>query len=147
MKYDINDLKNAFFYVKDFCEDTAENLRETAVAVMDTAKLQYRITSQRNTLTAMYASLGKNLYNGVNGESVETLAPEEINSLCERIATKEEILKGLEKQLRIVSGKIICSSCGRFMSDKYRYCPYCGRKFTSYQMMDGEAEGSDEEDD
>lgn len=41
-----------------------------------------------------------------------------------------------------------CSICdGAMIGNKPNYCPYCGRKFTSYQMMDGEAEGSDEEDD
>ena len=41
-----------------------------------------------------------------------------------------------------------CSYCKDAMiGNKPNYCPNCGRKFTSYQMKDGEAEGSDEEDD
>jgi len=118
--------KNAFLYVKDFCEDTVENIRETAMTFMDSAKLQYRIISQRNELNAMYAWLGKNLIREVDGG--EGGDPADINSLCERIRSKEEILLGLERQLRIVAGKIICSGCGKFMSDKYAYCPYCGRR-------------------
>ncbi|MBR2460875.1 MAG: hypothetical protein IKB34_06575 [Clostridia bacterium] len=128
MKNKFGDVKNAFYYFKDFCEDTAENIRETAVTVMDSAKLQYRIISQRNYLNSMYASLGRNLYNQANGNDGGELEPAEMNALCERISSKEEILKGLEKQLRIVSGKVICSSCGRFMSERYRYCPYCGKE-------------------
>ena len=123
MKKMIQGAKNAFYYVKDFCEDTADNLRETAMTAMDSAKLQYRITSQRNELNAMYATLGRMLHGGEQSEDQK-----EIESLLERINAKDEILKGLEKQLRIVAGKVICSGCGRFMSERYTYCPYCGKQ-------------------
>lgn len=125
MKKIVNGAKTAFFYVKDFCEDTADNFKETAMTAMDSAKLQYRIISQRNELNAMYATLGRLLYSGVKGEG-HGESDEDID-LCERINAKEEILKGLEKQLRIVAGKVICSGCGRFMSERYSYCPYCGK--------------------
>lgn len=129
MKKIITGAKNAFFFVKDFCEDTADNLKETAMTAMDSAKLQYRIISQRNELNAMYATLGRLLYSGVNEEGESRSEDEEtISKLCERINAKDEILKGLEKQLRIVAGKIICSGCGRFMSERYSYCPYCGKR-------------------
>ena len=129
MKKFITGAKNAFFYVKDFCEDTADNFKETAMTAMDSAKLKYRITSQRNELNAMYATLGRALYSGVSGDGeAPEASPEDISGLCERINAKDEILKGLEKQLRIVAGKVICSGCGRFMSERYSYCPYCGKR-------------------
>ena len=127
-KISIGSIRNTFFYLKDFCEDTAENIRETTVTVVDSAKLQYRITSKRNTLNAMYASLGKSLYSGANGLGEPGEKSDEIGKLCDRIEAKEEILKGLEQQLRIVSGKVLCSSWGRFMSERYSYCPYCGKR-------------------
>lgn len=128
MKKIVNGVKNAFFYVKDFCEDTADNFKETAMTAMDSAKLQYRIISQRNELNAMYATLGRLLYSGAKGDGEEHDETDEDIELCERINAKEEILKGLEKQLRIVAGKVICSGCGKFMSERYSYCPYCGRR-------------------
>lgn len=131
MKKFITDAKNAFLYVKDFCEDTADNIKETAMTAMDSAKLQYRIISQRNELNAMYATLGRKLYRDVDGEGSEHETDiEDISGLCERIKAKDEILTGLEKQFRIVAGKVICSGCGRFMSERYSYCPYCGKRIS-----------------
>lgn len=119
-------LKSAFLYGKDFCEDTAENIKETVVTAVDCAKLHYRIVSQRNELNALYALLGKALMNGAQGE--DGSKEEEINALIEKITKKEELLAGLLDQYRIVSGKIICPECGKFLSEKYPYCPYCGNR-------------------
>ena len=119
-------VKGAFLYGKDFFEDTAENLKETVVTAVDSAKLHYRIVSNRNELKNLYAILGKSLLEGTgaeNGGEKET----EINKLCERINAKEEVLSGLLKQYRVVNGKVICPECGKFMSDKYAFCPYCGK--------------------
>ena len=128
MKKLFDGAQNAFFYLKDFLEDTADNIRETAMTAMDSAKLQYRITSQRNELNAMYATLGRALYKVEGNDTVVEAGAEDISELCGRISAKDEILKGLEKQLRIVGGKVICSRCGRFMSDRYAFCPYCGKR-------------------
>lgn len=127
-------LKNTFYFIKDFCEDTAENFRETAVTAVDRAKLQYRITAQRKELNAMYASLGKDVYNCLDRKNADALSEEETNALRNRISAKEELMLGLEKQLRIVSGQVICPDCGRFISERYSYCPYCGHKLTSTEF-------------
>lgn len=122
-------LKNAFLYGKDFCEDTVENLRETVVTAVDSAKLHYRIVSNRNALNAMYAQLGRELLCGAGSGSEdkgEDAKKQEINKLCERIKGKEEVLSGLLDQYRIVCGKVICPECGRFMSETFAFCPYCG---------------------
>lgn len=124
-------LKNLFYFIKDFGEDTAENIRETTVTAVDSAKLRYRITAQRNEINAMYASLGRKLYCENEGASSFELTADEVDEICKRIRLKNEILKGLERQLRVVSGKVICPSCGRFMSEKYSYCPYCGKRITT----------------
>ena len=62
-------IKQALLYGKDFCEDTAENIKETVVTAMDATKLSYRITAQRNELNALYASLGRNLQAELVGEN------------------------------------------------------------------------------
>ncbi len=114
-------IKNIFLYGKDFCEDTAENLKETLTSAVDSAKLQYRITSQRNQLNALYAQVGRLFVS----ESDEL--EDELTVLLPRIKHKEDILADLEDQLRVVCGKTICPDCGRFMSEKYVYCPWCSR--------------------
>lgn len=141
-------IRKAFLYGKDFCEDTAENLKETVVTAVDSAKLQYRINSQRNELNALYATLGKILCNETLSEGGrEEASAEEINGLCMRIKAKETLLDGLQKQLRIVCGKVICPGCGKFMSEKYVYCPWCGRA-TSIEAEYEESDiSSDELDD
>ena len=136
MKKIIDGAQNAFFFLKDFVEDTADNIRETAMTAMDSAKLQYRITSQRNELNAMYATLGRALYKVEGGDAVVEESEGDISELCMRISAKDVILKGLEKQLRVVAGKIICSGCGRFMSDRYAYCPYCGKRVSDEVIED-----------
>ncbi len=121
----LDKIKNAFLYVKDFCEDTAENIKETAVNAVDCAKLHYRIVAKRNEVNNLYAILGKNLMN----TSDESESKEQtINALCSKITQKEEILSGLLDQYRLVCGKIICPDCGRFMNEGYSYCPYCGNR-------------------
>lgn len=124
-------IKNAILYGKDFCEDTAENIRETVVNAVDCAKLHYRIVANRKELNALYAQLGKNLLSGAGKENAAN--EEEINRICARISSKEEILNGLTDQYRIVCGKVICPDCGKFMSEKYTYCPYCGKKVSDVE--------------
>lgn len=136
-------IKSAFLYGKDFVEDTAENFRETVVTAIDSAKLHYRIVSNRNELKNLYAILGRSLLEGTGAENGEAKEAE-INKLCERIAAKEEILSGLLKQYRVVSGKIICPECGKFMSDRYSFCPYCGKHVNDVED-DDLADISDEE--
>lgn len=137
-------LKNAFLYGKDFCEDTAENIKETVITAVDCAKLHYRIVSKRNELNSLYAILGKSLMNGDDGEDAAE-KEEKINALIERINTKEEILSGLLDQYRIVSGKVICPDCGKFLSEKYSYCPYCGNLVNELVENYGDADVTDEE--
>ena len=117
----IEALRKAFLSGRDFCEDTSENIRETVLAAMDAAKLQYRITAKRKELNALYAALGRMVCDNQQDDK------EAVDGIRLRIEAKEELLGGLEKQLRIVSGKVICPRCGRFMSDKYSFCPWCGR--------------------
>lgn len=124
----IDSLRNALLYGKDFCEDTVENLRETIVTAVDTAKLQYKINALRNEINVLYAVLGRGKYLEETEASAEKTEEAEIKVLCERIKQKEELLTGLEKQYRIVCGKVICPDCGKFMSDSYTFCPWCGRK-------------------
>ncbi len=129
-------LRNALLYGKDFCEDTVENLRETVVTAVDTAKLQYKINALRNEINVLYALLGRIKFAEISGEECDG---EEAAKLCSRIEQKEELLCGLEKQYRIVCGKVICPECGKFMSAKYTYCPWCSRRI-------GEEEAEDESD-
>lgn len=121
----LDKIKSALLYGKDFCEDTAENIRETVVTAVDSAKLHYRIVSNRNELNNLYAILGRSLLAGAGTDDGKS-SEEEINKLCERISKKEELLDGLLKQYRVVCGKVICPECGRFMSEKYAFCPHCG---------------------
>ncbi len=123
----IEKIKQAFLYGKDFCEDTAENIKETVVTAMDATKLHYRITSQRNELNALYAALGRNAQAELNGKDSDKLSEDEIARISLRINAKEEILSDLEKQYRFVSGKVICPKCGKFISDNVAFCPFCGR--------------------
>ncbi len=123
----IDKIKQALLYGKDFCEDTAENIKETVVTAMDATKLHYRITAQRNELNALYASLGRNVQAELTGKESGRLSEDEIARISARINAKEEILSDLERQHRVVSGKVICPKCGKFISDKVAFCPFCGR--------------------
>ncbi len=123
----VKKIKKALLYGKDFCEDTAENIKETVVTAVDATKLRYRITSQRNELNALYATLGKNTFAELCEKDDGRLSEDEVSGLCSRIAAKEIILCDLEKQFRIVCGKVICPKCGKFISDKNAFCPFCGR--------------------
>ncbi len=123
----IEKIKQALLYGKDFCEDTAENIKETVVTAMDATKLHYRITAQRSELNALYAALGRNVQAELNGKDSGRLSEDEIARISSRINAKEEILSDLEKQYRVVSGKVICPKCGKFISDNVAFCPFCGR--------------------
>ena len=131
--------KSAFYYGKDFCEDTAENLKETLITAVDCTKLHYRIVSQRNELNNLYAILGRTLLKGAEDED-NAKKEERINSLIEKITLKEDILFGLVEQYRIVSGKVICPDCGKFMNDKYSFCPWCGNLVKDFPVDDVESD-------
>ena len=75
-------LRNALLYGQDFCEDTVENLRETVVTAVDTAKLQYKINALRNEINVLYALLGRIKFAEIAGEECEG---EEAEKLCQRI--------------------------------------------------------------
>lgn len=139
----LDKLKSAFLYAKDFCEDTADNIKETVVTAVDCAKLHYRIVSMRNELNSLYAVLGKALMNG--GEDEASQKEEQINALIERINAKEELLSGLLDQYRIVSGKVICPDCGKFLSEKYPFCPYCGNRVNELAEEDDYSDVTEEE--
>ena len=120
-------IKQALLYGKDFCEDTAENIKETVVTAMDATKLSYRINAQRSELNALYASLGRNFQAELVGKESGRLSEEEIARISARINAKEEILGDLEKQYRVVTGKVICPKCGKFITESSAFCPFCGR--------------------
>ncbi len=134
-----------FLSGKDFCEDTAENIRETVSAAVDAAKLQYRITGKRKELNSLYASLGRIMYDKLPDNEEGGIGRDTAEGIRLRIEAKEEILGGLEKQLRIVSGKVICPNCGRFMSDKYLFCPWCGRHTGVSENAEADSDVSGEE--
>jgi beta-galactosidase/beta-glucuronidase len=58
---------------------------------------------------------------------------------------KPYFLSGLLDQYRIVSGKVICPDCGRFLSEKYPYCPYCGNRVNDLVEGDGYSDVTEEE--
>ena len=130
-------IKNALLYGKDFCEDTLENLRETIVTAVDTAKLQYKINALRNEINVLYSVLGRDKYMEETEDPAEKTDGAEIKTLCQRIKQKEELLSGLEKQYRVVCGKVICPDCGKFMSDNYTFCPWCGRRIGEEDSDEG----------
>ena len=128
--------RSALLYCKDFCEDTVENLRETVVTAVDTAKLQYKITALRNEINVLYSLIGR--IKIAEGSDEEAEGECDIEVLKARIEQKEELLCGLEKQYRVVCGKVICPECGRFMSEKYTYCPWCGRRMGEESEQDSD---------
>ena len=142
----IEKIKQAFLYGKDFCEDTAENIKETVVTAMDATKLHYRITAQRNELNALYAALGRNVQAEITDKENGRLSEDEIARISSRINAKEEILSDLEKQYRVVSGKVICPKCGKFISENVAFCPFCGRATDiSADYSDYDSDISDDE--
>lgn len=123
-------VKDLFYYAKDVCEDGIDELRECVVSFADRTRLQRRITAQRNELNAMYAALGKDVL--LSSDKVVDISYGAVSSeICDRIKAKEKLIDGLERQLRIVAGQVICPSCGRFMSQRYSFCPYCGKRTSS----------------
>lgn len=131
----IRSVKNFIYYAKDVCEDRIDDLKEGVSTAVDRARLQRRITAQRNELNAMYASLGKDMCDCLYKDG-GSLDDGEASALYGRVKAKEEVIDGLERQLRIVAGKVICPACGRFTSERYSYCPYCGRRIGSVPCDD-----------
>lgn len=120
-------VKDLLYYAKDICEDGIDELREYVISVADKTRLQRRITAQRKELNAMYAALGRDAVISFDKEA--DMSDGAVSSeLCDRIRAKEEVIDGLERQLRIVAGQVICPSCGRFISERYSFCPYCGKR-------------------
>ena len=55
-------------------------------------------------------------------------------------------LGDLEKQYRVVTGKVICPKCGKFISETGAFCPFCGRATDiSTDYTDYDSDISDDE--
>ena len=62
----------------------------------------------------------------------------EAEGLCEAIRSRKQSIADYEKRIIAVRGEFSCKNCGKTISNKMAYCPYCGEK------MEAEAAAEDE---
>ena len=66
------------------------------------------------------------------------LVGSEAEGLCEAIRSRKQSIEDYEKRIIAVRGEFSCKNCGKTISNKMAYCPYCGEK------MEAEATAEDE---
>lgn len=111
-------------------ENIGKKLTETGKVIGDKTKqvseatqLSYKMTVAEKEKEALFAVLGKTVYEQVKADSQSPFFED-----CEKITAKQDEIDDLKKKLDAIKGIIICGSCGAECDSKNDYCGKCGAK-------------------
>lgn len=129
--------------MRTFWEDLSKRIGETAESVSNKAGEAVEIQKLKSQIRALergteedLIDLGQMVYEYFEaGNAVGC----EAEGLCEAIRSRKQSIADYEKRITAVRGEFSCKNCGKTISNKMAYCPYCGEK------METEADAAEEE--
>ena len=128
--------------MRTFWEDLSKRIGETAESVSNKAgeaveiqKLKSQIRVLERGTEEDLIDLGRMVYEYFEAGN---LVGSEAEGLCEAIRSRKQSIEDYEKRIIAVRGEFSCKNCGKTISNKMVYCPYCGEK------MEAEATAEDE---
>ena len=128
--------------MRTFWEDLSKRIGETAESVSNKAGEAVEIQKLKNQIRALergteedLIDLGRMVYEYFEAGN---LVGSEAEGLCEAIRSRKQSIEDYEKRIIAVRGEFSCKNCGKTISNKMVYCPYCGEK------MEAEATAEDE---
>ena len=128
--------------MRTFWEDLSKRIGETAESVSNKAGEAVEIQKLKSQIRALergteedLIDLGRMVYEYFEAGN---LVGSEAEGLCEAIRSRKQSIEDYEKRIIAVRGEFSCKNCGKTISNKMVYCPYCGEK------MEAEATAEDE---
>lgn len=128
--------------MRTFWEDLSKRIGETAESVSNKAGEAVEIQKLKSQIRALergteedLIDLGRMVYEYFEAGN---LVGSEAEGLCEAIRSRKQSIEDYEKRIIAVRGEFSCKNCGKTISNKTAYCPYCGEK------MEAEATAEDE---
>ena len=107
----------------DVITKTGNEVSQKAKGTAEIAKLKNKIMTSENAVKAVYAEIGKYVY-----ENLREDAPEEIAEKMAKIdALLEEVAK-CNAEINKLKGVQKCEGCGKEVAADYAFCPSCGTK-------------------
>lgn len=118
--------------MRTFWEDLSKRIGETAESVSNKAGEAVEIQKMKNQIRTLergseedLIDLGQMVYEYFEaGNAVGS----EAEALCEAIQSRKQSIADYEKRIIAVRGEFACQHCGKIISNKMAYCPYCGEK-------------------
>lgn len=105
--------------------DVKNSVKGNAELVRDVTKARYALLQAERQLKKLFFELGTLTYSAHCDESD---CAEESARLFEAIAAKRDEVNESRRIYNALCGKVECDHCGKLISVKYDYCPYCGEK-------------------
>ena len=115
--------------------ETAESMSNKAGEAVEIQKLKSQIRALERGTEEDLIDLGRMVYEYFEAGN---LVGSEAEGLCEAIRSRKQSIEDYEKRIIAVRGEFSCKNCGKTISNKMVYCPYCGEK------MEAEATAEDE---
>lgn len=105
--------------IKEQILSAGKYMSENANLATSKANIKITLKSKTDALNSMYASLGKEFFNG--------LTKKEQKKYTDILELEKEIEK-LNHELDAINESKVCQKCGTKVTKSITYCPECGSK-------------------
>ena len=106
-------------------EKAALKTKETSEAVVEAAKLKYKISEINSDINEQYIKIGKLVFNASDDDDIT----ESIKIPCEELSALISQRDAMQDRLNELANKKICSACGLRFDRDFDFCPRCGKKY------------------
>lgn len=100
-------------------QETVKKTKEIA----EISKISSKIKDEEKKLDGLYTELGKKYFSLYSRNQVA-----EIQDICSSITESIQKVNAMKKELQLLKGVRICSSCGAEQDNSVAYCSKCGAK-------------------
>ena len=100
---------------------TGQTVAQKTKEIGETVQIKSQINTEKETITRLYAAIGKQIFESGNEEAEKKFFTEfaSINKAMKKIAELEASLTGMD-------GCIFCSECGARIDKNSKFCMKCG---------------------
>ena len=100
---------------------TGQTVAQKTKEIGETVQIKSQINTEKETITRLYAAIGKQIFESGNEEAEKKFFTEfaSINKAMSKIAELEASLTGMD-------GCIFCSECGARIDKNSKFCMKCG---------------------
>ena len=104
----------------------ASRVKKTALDTKDKVAAKYNLSKLNTELEEMYITLGMVSHQAYG--CAEKNYDDELLRLHNQIDEQLDEIAAARAELEAITGKKICSACGKSVKEEFEYCPFCGQK-------------------